>query len=78
VTWLMGDRGIPRTWRHMNGYGSRTLEVGRMTLDRNPADYHAEIKQAAGCSSSTQPTGIPGRAATQKPAQRLVLSIIPV
>ena len=24
VTWLMGDRGIPRTWRHMNGYGSHT------------------------------------------------------
>jgi catalase len=24
VTWLMGDRGIPRTWRHMNGYGSQT------------------------------------------------------
>ena len=22
VTWLMGERGIPRTWRHMNGYGS--------------------------------------------------------
>ncbi|MET7425782.1 catalase [Dactylosporangium sp. NPDC005555] len=22
VTWLMGDRGIPRTWRNMNGYGS--------------------------------------------------------
>ncbi len=22
VTWLMGDRGIPRTWRHMNGYSS--------------------------------------------------------
>ena len=20
----MGDRGIPRTWRHMNGYGSQT------------------------------------------------------
>ncbi len=138
VTWLMGDRGIPRTWRHMNGYGSHTylwvtaagarfwvkyhfktdqgiefftqdeadqmasadtdyhtrdlfeaigrgdypswtlmmqvmpfeeakgyrfnpfdltkvwphadyplIEVGRMTLDRNPADYHAEIEQAA-------------------------------
>ncbi|MFI2075918.1 catalase [Streptomyces triculaminicus] len=25
VTWLMGDRGIPRTWRHMNGYGSHTF-----------------------------------------------------
>jgi catalase len=24
VTYLMGDRGIPRTWRHMNGYGSHT------------------------------------------------------
>jgi len=24
VTWLMGERGIPRTWRHMNGYGSHT------------------------------------------------------
>ncbi len=138
VTWLMGDRGIPRTWRHMNGYTSHTymwtnaegvrswvkytfktdqgqeyftqheadqmaaadtdyhtrdlwehirdgefpswtmyvqvmpyedaenyrfnpfdltkvwphadyplIEVGRMTLDRNPSDYHAEIEQAA-------------------------------
>src|SRR3954469_15872902 len=24
VTWLMGDRGIPSSWRHMNGYGSAT------------------------------------------------------
>jgi catalase len=24
VTWLMGDRGIPRSWRHMNGYSSHT------------------------------------------------------
>ena len=138
VTWLMGDRGIPRTWRHMNGYSSHTymwvnaagekcwvkyhfitdqgiefltqadadqlagsdgdyhtrdlqqaiawgdypswtlkvqimpfeaaktyrfnpfdltkvwphadyplIEVGRMTLDRNPSDYHSEIEQAA-------------------------------
>ena len=22
VTWLMGDRGIPKTWRNMNGYSS--------------------------------------------------------
>jgi catalase len=33
VTWLMGDRGIPRTWRHMNGYSSHTYmwvnEAGR-------------------------------------------------
>ncbi|WBX86485.1 catalase [Sphingosinicella microcystinivorans] len=24
VTYLMGDRGLPRTWRNMNGYGSHT------------------------------------------------------
>ena len=24
VTWLMGDRGIPKSWRHMNGYSSHT------------------------------------------------------
>lgn len=24
VTYLMGDRGIPKTWRNMNGYGSHT------------------------------------------------------
>ena len=24
VTWLMGDRGIPRSWRHMNGYSGHT------------------------------------------------------
>ncbi|MEO8346141.1 MAG: catalase [Betaproteobacteria bacterium] len=138
VTWLMGDRGIPKSWRHMNGYSSHTylwvnakgqkfwvkyhfktdqgidfltqadadriagqdadyhtrdlyeaiarrehpswtlhmqimpfadasnyrfnpfdltkvwphgdyplIEVGRLTLDRNPTDYHTEIEQAA-------------------------------
>lgn len=24
VTYLMGDRGVPKTWREMNGYGSHT------------------------------------------------------
>ena len=24
VAWLMGDRGIPKNWRYMNGYGSHT------------------------------------------------------
>ncbi|MGQ4599750.1 catalase [Nocardia sp. R6R-6] len=146
VTWLMGDRGIPRSWRHMNGYSSHTylwfnaagqrfwvkyhfktdqgvefftqdeadqmasmdtdyhlrdlwaaieggaypswtlkmqimpfeeaktyrfnpfdltkvwphgdyplIEVGRMTLNRNPADYHTEIEQAAFEPSSSVP-----------------------
>src|SRR5699024_7573918 len=24
VTYLMGQRGLPKSWRHMNGYGSHT------------------------------------------------------
>jgi catalase len=24
VTWLFNDRGIPASYRHMNGYGSHT------------------------------------------------------
>ncbi len=27
VTWLFGDRGIPRTYRHMNGYSSHTYSM---------------------------------------------------
>ena len=39
VTYVMGVRGLPRTWRHMNGYGScvRVLEEhrpGRGRADR--------------------------------------------
>jgi catalase len=26
VTWLMGDRGIPRDWRHMDGFSSHTYQ----------------------------------------------------
>jgi catalase len=146
VTWLMGDRGIPRSWRHMNGYSSHTylwvnaagekfwvryhfktdqgvefllqaeadrlagvdgdyhvrdlwaaidggrfpswtlkmqimpfeeaktyrfnpfdltktishkdyplIDVGRMTLDRNPSNYHADIEQAAFAPSNMVP-----------------------
>ena len=35
VTWLMGDRGLPRSWRHMNGYSSHAYgwvdDAGRTT-----------------------------------------------
>lgn len=27
VTYVMGDRGIPKTYRHMNGYGSHTFSL---------------------------------------------------
>ncbi|GAA3602687.1 catalase [Kineosporia mesophila] len=40
VTWLMGDRGIPRTWRHMNGYGSHTYLWINAAGERYWVKYH--------------------------------------
>lgn len=40
VTYLMGDRGLPRTWRHMNGYGSHTYMWVNAAGDRYWVKYH--------------------------------------
>ena len=45
VTWLMGDRGIPRTWRHMNGYGSHTYMWINAQGDRFWVKYHFKTDQ---------------------------------
>jgi catalase len=40
VTYLMGDRGLPRTWRTMNGYGSHTFMWVNATGERVWVKYH--------------------------------------
>jgi catalase len=40
VAYLMGDRGIPRTWRHMNGYGSHTFMWVNTRGDKFWVKYH--------------------------------------
>ncbi|HXA29954.1 MAG TPA: catalase [Candidatus Angelobacter sp.] len=40
VTWLMGDRGIPKTWRHMNGYTSHTYMWINRGGERVWVKYH--------------------------------------
>ncbi|GAA1100435.1 catalase [Tsukamurella strandjordii] len=40
VTWLMGDRGIPKSWRHMNGYGSHTYLWVNGTGVKHWVKYH--------------------------------------
>ncbi|MFP5360039.1 MAG: catalase [Actinomycetes bacterium] len=40
VTWLMGDRGIPRSWREMNGYGSHTYQWINAAGERFWVKYH--------------------------------------
>ena len=49
VTWLMGDRGIPRTWRHMNGYSSHTYMWVNATGQRFWVKYHFMSDQGVEC-----------------------------
>ncbi|MEZ4494593.1 MAG: catalase [Dehalococcoidia bacterium] len=45
VTWLMGDRGIPRTWRHMNGYSSHTYMWANARGEKFWVKYHFKTDQ---------------------------------
>jgi catalase len=45
VTYLMGDRGLPRTWRHMNGYGSHTYMWVNEAGQRFWVKYHFKTDQ---------------------------------
>ena len=49
VTWLMGDRGIPRTWRHMNGYGSHTYMWINAAGEKFWVKYHFKTDQGVEC-----------------------------
>ncbi|WP_340541053.1 catalase [Nocardioides sp. GXZ039] len=45
VTWLMGDRGIPKSWRHMNGYSSHTYMWVNGEGERFWVKYHFKTDQ---------------------------------
>ncbi|MGH3712691.1 MAG: catalase [Micromonosporaceae bacterium] len=45
VTWLFGDRGIPRTWRHMDGFGSHTYLWVNAAGERFWVKYHFKTDQ---------------------------------
>ncbi|WP_024875468.1 catalase [Saccharomonospora piscinae] len=45
VTWLMGDRGIPKSWRHMNGYGSHTYLWENAAGEKFWVKYHFKTDQ---------------------------------
>ncbi len=49
VAWLMGDRGIPRTWRHMNGYTSHTYMWINEEGEKFWVKYHFKTDQGIEC-----------------------------
>ncbi|MEU3272667.1 catalase [Saccharomonospora sp. NPDC006951] len=48
VTWLMGDRGIPRSWREMNGYSSHTYLWENAGGEKFWVKYHFKTDQGIG------------------------------
>src|SRR4029078_7324201 len=45
VTWLMGDRGLPASWREMNGYGSHTYMWINAAGEKFWVKYHFKSNQ---------------------------------
>ena len=61
VTWLMGDRGIPRTWRHMNGYSSHTYMWYDAAGERYWVKYHWKTDQGIEFLTQDEADEIAGR-----------------
>ncbi|WP_106745527.1 catalase [Yoonia maritima] len=48
VTYLMGDRGIPKTWREMNGYSSHTYSLINAEGEKFWVKFHFHTNQGDG------------------------------
>jgi catalase len=48
VTYLMGDRGIPKTWREMNGYSSHTYSLINAEGEKFWVKFHFHTDQGDG------------------------------
>ncbi|MFI3246977.1 MAG: catalase [Ferrimonas sp.] len=60
VTVLMSERGIPATYRHMNGYGSHTFSLWNAKGERFWIKYHFKTKQGIKNLSNAQAETIKG------------------
>lgn len=60
VTWLMGDRGIPKSWRHMNGYGSHTFLWENAGGEKFWVRYHFKTDQGIECLTKADADRIAG------------------
>ncbi|VVE74702.1 catalase [Pandoraea sputorum] len=61
VTYLMGDRGLPRTWRHMNGYGSHTYMWVNASGEKFWVKYHFHAQQGMEFFSNAEAATMSGQ-----------------
>ena len=60
VTYLMGERGLPRTWRHMNGYGSHTYMWINAGGEKFWVKYHFHTDQGMAFFSNEEAAAMAG------------------
>ena len=65
MTILMSDRGIPRSWRHMNGYGSHTFSFYNTNGTRYWMKWHFKTDQGVECVMNDEASGLPSHGAQQ-------------
>ena len=61
ITILMSDRGIPQSYRHMNGYGSHTFSMWNKKGERVWVKFHFKTKQGIKCLTGAQASEILGQ-----------------
>ncbi len=60
VLYLFGDRGIPRSFRHMNGYGSHTFSLWNDAGERYWVKWHFHTQQGVQGMSEDQGAKVAG------------------
>src|SRR5262245_59744117 len=53
-TWLFGDRGIPASYRHMDGFGSHTCQWVNAKGERFWVKFHFRTEQGIRCLTSEE------------------------
>ncbi|MDO4792401.1 MAG: catalase [Buchananella hordeovulneris] len=61
VAYLMGDRGLPRTWRHMNGYSSHTYMWVNAEGEKFWVKYHFLTDQGVENMTNEEATELAGK-----------------
>ena len=60
VTWLFGDRGIPASYRHMDGFSSHTYSLWNDKGERYWVKWHFKTEQGIKCLTQEEATRIAG------------------
>ncbi|WP_321892520.1 catalase [Paraburkholderia tropica] len=61
VTYLMGERGLPKTWRNMNGYGSHTYMWVNAKGEKFWVKYHFHTQQGMASFTNAEAEATAGR-----------------